>query len=208
MSNSEYILRRNTLFEQTEEVKEQNERIRIGKSNFDGLPPDKQLKVLGFKSAPPRRVLTEAQDKANNATRHAESALQSKCVAWVKKWYPKHRIVLHKREGKRSKFHQNLQKKLNANADGYPDHEFPTVSMFIEFKRPGEGWLMADGKTVKKIYRHQYRMHLQLWSEGKTAYFCNDFDVFRAMYKCAAAGQHYVQQVYECPADVVKELKF
>lgn len=44
--------------------------------------------MIGMKSAPKRKVVTEAEDKANRDKRNAENDLQSKICKWLRATYP------------------------------------------------------------------------------------------------------------------------
>jgi|GEM_PF-1805706 len=211
--NAEIIERNKQLAEKypesADDYNAQTERILSGKTDFNPLrdkynaaSPADQLRMMGVKSGKAGKVYTVAEDKAKRLSAHAESNLQLLCLKWVKKWFPEDRTIIHKREGKRHGFNRAVLSTLNNNSDGYPDHEFNCSTqglLYIEFKRPGEDWLLKDGKTVKTAYRHQYRMHLQLWKENKPVYFCNDFDKFRELYKAFKSGNKLPQQIYICP---------
>lgn len=177
-----------------------NKHLADMKERFNNADPVRQLAMLGVKSGKAGKVFTEAEDKAKTKSRHAESNLQLKCLKWVKKWFPDDRTIVHKREGKRHGFNRAVLRTLNNNSDGYPDHEFSCAKnglLYVEFKRESEGWLLKDNLTVKTAYRHQYKMHLQLWSEGKPVYFCNDFDKFRELYKAFKEGKPLAKQLYK-----------
>lgn len=157
--------------------------------------------LLGVKSAPVRKVVTIDEDRANRASKHAEISLQATFCTWVKDNYPKVRFIRHEREGKRSYVAQNINKKLN-NAGSMPDMEFlepvgKYLGLFIEFKRPGEGWLLMDGVTVKKAYAKQYENHCMLWDKGYVVYFCNDFEIAKQIFIQYYAGRNMRQRIYK-----------
>lgn len=170
-----------------------------------------QFGLLGVKSAPKRKVIAEAYDKPR---KHAESTLHLTFCKWVRKTYPELKFVRHEREKSRSYGSQNLMQVYN-NLDGLPDMEIFTVSgllrnsfrvdnnvmfvytgLYLEFKKPGENWLLRDGKTVKPSYAHQYACHQHLWSIGRCAYFANDLETAKKILISYLNGTPIAKQEY------------
>ena len=138
--------------------------------------------------------------KREKKMKHEESDLHLQFCKWIKNDLPREQpalanyplqFVRHEREKARSNFMQNLMQVYNTDWDKLPDFEglFPSAlitppnpyigisylfGLYIEFKRPGRNWLLADGKTLSKEFIGQYRCHEHLWSIGRCAYFCND----------------------------------
>lgn len=157
--------------------------------------------LLGMKSAPNAKILTVDEDKAKRASRHAEISLQAKYCTWLKKEYPEIKFLRHEREKARGKFGQNQMKVLNS-AGSMPDHEFlePVGNykgLYIEFKRPGESWLLADDITVKPRYADQYENHCMLWSKGYVVYFCNDLEIAKQIWQQYYSGRNMRQRIYK-----------
>lgn len=157
--------------------------------------------MLGMKSALAAKILTVAEDKSIRSSRHAEISLQAKYCAWVKGNYPNIKFLRHEREGKRSYVAQNLNKKLN-NAGSMPDMEFlepvgKYLGLLIEFKRPGEDWLLKDGITVKPKYADQYANHCMLWDKGYVVYFCNDMEIAKQIWMQYYSGRNMRQRIYK-----------
>lgn len=118
---------------------------------------------------------------------YKEADLHLKFCRWVKKWYPDLKFIRHEKEGKRTKYMQNLILVYN-NLDGIPDWELVhSPGFYIEFKKPGETWMLKTG-VIKKQYQHQYECHKYLWSIGRFAYFCNDFEEAKQLLKDYLAG--------------------
>jgi hypothetical protein len=125
---------------------------------------------------------------------HKEADLHLKFCKWVKSAYPGLKFVRHEKEGKRGKFMQNASKVYNTDS-GLPDFELLAGSGFyLEFKRRGEEW-QSKG-AIKAQYQHQYEMHLHLWSIGRCAYFCNDFEMAKELVGMYMEGEPYARQEY------------
>jgi len=156
--------------------------------------------LLGVKSAKTAKIVTEEQDKKNRASRYAEMTLQATFCKWVSKEYPNVKFIHHEREGKRGGFKQNQNKVLNT-AGSMPDWETTQTTdryagLLIEFKRPGEDWLLKSGH-VKPKYVHQYECHLQLWEQRKVVYFCNDLEIAKMILKQYLEGRTMRQRTYK-----------
>lgn len=149
--------------------------------------------------------------KPRAKSKHEESDLHLTFCKWVKKDYPDLMFVRHEKEGKRSKYMQNLVLKYNS-LSGLPDFELlaDTVlrdrygdiigtgyaGLYLEFKRPGRTWTLADGKTLAVGFEAQYACHKHLWSIGRCAYFCNDFEDAKQKLKDYIAGNPQLMQDY------------
>lgn len=134
------------------------------------------------------------------AMTHKEADLHLKFCKWVKSNYPNFEFVRHEKERKRSNFLQSVHKVYNT-ADSLPDFELLEVSglnnrLYIEFKRPSENWLMADGISIKTEYAHQYLYHQKLWERGSCVYFCNDLEVAKDLLISYVAGKPCARQLY------------
>lgn len=173
------------------------------RDEFSNLSDAEQLKMIGVRSGKKMTITTDAKIKANKASRHAEMSLQAQYCTWLRTLPVVPKFIHHEREGKRSYVAQNLTQKLNS-AGAMPDHEFlepvgKYTGLLIEFKRPGENWLMADGITVKKQYAHQYANHVMLWTKGKVVYFCNDLEIAKQIWLQYSDGRNMRQRVYKFP---------
>lgn len=138
---------------------------------------DKYDPMNMYKSAPRGRgkVVTELPKR-----KHEEADLHLAFCKWIKLQYPKIEFIRHEREKARGYMLQGLFKIYNS-LEGVPDFELVEPShgfnrLYIEFKKPGEKWLLRDGLTVKPDYVHQYECHMKLWNKGSAVYFCNDFE--------------------------------
>jgi len=188
-----YIAQRELLFPDTKYF----DRYNMTRDQFEQLSPAEQLKVLGVKSA------KKTKDPAEKKRGYEEMSLQAQFCNWVKKNYPDVKFLHHERERKRGKFAQNQTKVIN-NAGSMPDWETTTTTdkyagLYIEFKRPGEKWLMADNETVKPEYAHQYKCHVQLWAQRKVVYFCNDLEIAKMILQQYLEGRNMRQRVYKFP---------
>lgn len=160
--------------------------------------------------------------KPRAKSKHEESDLHLKFCKWVKKEYPGLQFVRHEREQKRSFYMQNLMQVYNSDEDKLPDFELLQPSamipyqekawhyhrLYIEFKKPGESWLMADGKTVKKPYRGQAARHQAFWDIGSCAYFCNDLQDAKILFELYIIGTPRPKQVYIIPVEPITDLPF
>ncbi len=138
---------------------------------------------------------------------HAESTLQQQFCQRVRKIAPTVDFIRHEREKQRTKFMGSLMGVFNS-LDGIADWECIDSfgiyhGMYIEFKKPGENWLMADGVTVKKDYTHQYRFHQRAWIKGRPAYFCNDLEKAEELLLAYISGNPLPMQVYEIHKDML-----
>lgn len=132
--------------------------------------------------------------------KHEEADLHLAFCKWVKKTYPEDNFIRHEREGKRSAYMQNLFKVYNNGIDKLPDFEaLIGDGFYIEFKKPGEKWLLKDGKTVKPSYAGQYKTHKLLWDLGRCVWFCNDLEVAKGLYGAYKSGLIPKQQNYLLP---------
>lgn len=155
-----------------------------------------KLKMLGIRSA----------KKPQAARKHEEITLQAQFCTWVKHNYPEVKFLRHEREKARSKFLQNQMKVLN-NAGSMPDWECTTTTvnyagLYIEFKKPGEKWLMADNETIKADYAFQYHCHVGLWKERRVVYFCNDLEIAKLILQQYLEGRIMRQRVYKYPVSL------
>lgn len=150
--------------------------------------------------------------REKKSIKHEESDLQLKFCKWVKREYPEKQFIRHEREKQRSVFMQNLMKVFNTEWDKMPDWEglfqssrydigepplYEYSGLYIEFKKPGEKWLMADGLTIKKQYEYQHKCHLFLWSIGRPAYFCNDLEDAQDIFMKYVIGTPLPKQIYK-----------
>lgn len=141
--------------------------------------------------------------KKREPSKHEEADLHLSFCKWIRKEYPNLIFVRHEKEGKRSKFLQSLVKAYNSQA-GLPDFELLSLGIkqqertgfYIEFKKPGEKWLLKDGYTIKPDYEHQYEMHCHLWLIGRCVYFCNDLEAAKELFTAYVNGNPYPQQRY------------
>jgi hypothetical protein len=173
------------------------------REQYQALSPADQLKAIGVKSGRTAKIYTEAEDKANKASKHAEITLQAQFCTWVKANYPNIKFLRHEREKKRGHFSQNQMQVLNS-AGSMPDWETTETTdkyagLLIEFKRPGEKWLMADGETIKTEYAHQYHCHVGLWKQRRVVYFCNDIEIAKLIMIQYLAGRNMRQRIYKYP---------
>lgn len=98
---------------------------------------------------------------------------------------------------------QGLFKVYNS-MQGVPDFELIEAAhglnrLYIEFKKPGEKWLLRDGLTVKPDYVHQYECHVKLWQKGSAAYFCNDLEQAQNLLVSYLKGCPVKKQEYRVP---------
>lgn len=155
-----------------------------------------RLKMLGIKSAPKKRDQSKPR-------KHEEITLQAQFCIWVKHTHPEVKYLRHERERARSKFMQNQIKVLNS-AGSMPDWECTTTTtnyagLYIEFKKPGEKWLMADNETIKPEYAYQYHCHVGLWKQRRVVYFCNDLEIAKMILTQYLEGRVMRQRVYKYP---------
>lgn len=158
--------------------------------------------MIGVRSAPKHKIVTEVEDKAKKR-KHEEIELQAAFCMWVKKNHPEVKFLRHEREKQRSNFMQNQMQVLNS-AGSMPDWETTFVvgnytGLLIEFKKPGEKWLMADGETIKTEYAFQYKCHVDLWKQRRVVYFCNDLEIAKMILEQYLAGRIMRQRVYKYP---------
>ncbi len=171
-----------------------------------------QYGLLGAKSSKYQGV------KDDKPRKHEESTLHATFCKWLHKEYPELQFVRHEREKKRSWFMQMLFKVLNSDIDKLPDFELlqngrgingyscglPVYTIFcglyIEFKKPGEKWLLRDGKTVKPEYANQYKFHIFAWTIGRPTYFCNDLEDAKRIVVAYLAGTPLPKQEYDLPS--------
>ena len=73
------------------------------------------------------------------------------------------------------------------------------TGLLIEFKKPGEKWLMADNETIKQEYVYQYHCHTQLWKQRRVVYFCNDFEIAKLILQQYIEGRIMRQRIYKYP---------
>lgn len=150
--------------------------------------------MLMFRGAKPAKIVQDTPRQ------HLEADLHLKCCTWIKKHYPDDNFVRHEKERQRGYLNQNLMQKYNS-IGGLCDFELIMAcgglfGLYIEFKKPGENWLLKDGKTVKPAYAHQYEFHKVAWQTKRAAYFCNDFEVFTKLYEAYRSGLPYPKQIY------------
>jgi hypothetical protein len=158
--------------------------------------------LLGVKSAPKHKIITEAPKR-----KHEESTLQQQFCQQVRKIAPTIDFVRHEREKSRSLFMGSLMGVFNS-LDGIADWECLDAfgnyhGMYIEFKKPGTKWLMADGITVKKEYTHQYLFHQRMWNKGRPAYFCNDLLAGLLLLRKYTECDPYPMQEYKIHPDML-----
>lgn len=144
-----------------------------------------------------------AYSKPRAKPTHKEADLHLAFCKWIKKEYPHVPFIRHEKEKARTPFLRSLLQVYN-NLDGIPDFEATFAAglkngLYVEFKKPGEGWLMADGKTVKTAYRHQAGCHRILWRQGRCAYFCNDLEIAKELFRSYLNGEPFPQQEYTIP---------
>jgi hypothetical protein len=165
---------------------------------------------IGYRN--PRKyqgVMTDQQAKEKDQRKHDEATLHLQFCRWIKKEHPDLLFIRHEKEKKRSHFLGNLMQVYNS-LDGIPDfellepiiygkHEFGKMfnRLYIEFKKPGEYWLEARTGNVKKAYRHQYACHVKLWQKGSCAYFCNDLEIAKELFRAYLLGKPHPQQIYK-----------
>lgn len=159
------------------------------------------LGIIGVKSAPKAKIVKESEDKPR---KHEEISLQAQFCNWVKKEYPDIKFLRHEREKARSNFMGNQMKVMNS-AGSMPDWETTEVignytGLLIEFKKPGEKWLLKDNVTVKPAYAHQYACHLGLWKQRRVVYFCNDLEIAKIIIQQYLQGRTMRQRIYKFPA--------
>lgn len=162
-----------------------------------------QMKMLGIKGRKTPLILTPEQDAAKTTRKHEEISLQAKFCNWMRLHYPEIKFLRHEREKARSKFMQNQMQVLNS-AGSMPDWETTYTNerytgLLIEFKKPGEKWLLQDNETMKPEYVHQYHCHTQLWKQRRVVYFCNDFDIACMIWEQYKEGRIMRQRVYKYP---------
>ncbi|HXP53161.1 MAG TPA: hypothetical protein VN922_24670 [Bacteroidia bacterium] len=165
------------------------------KAKYDNATDADKLKMLGFKSA--------KKPRAETKRKHEEITLHAQFCNWVRVNYPEVKFLRHEREKARSKFMGNQMKVMNT-AGSMPDWESTTTTeryagLLLEFKKPGEKWLMADNETIKAEYAFQYHCHVGLWKQRKVVYFCNDFDIAKLILKQYLEGRTMRQRVYKYP---------
>jgi len=136
--------------------------------------------------------------------KHEEADLQRAFCKKIKKLYPDDSFLRHEREGKRTPFMQNLFNDMNHGIDKLPDFEGLITNeaytgFYIEFKKPGEKWLLKDGITVKPQYANQYRCHLLLRSMGRAVWFCNHIEIGLMLYEGFKNNLTYPLQDYLLP---------
>lgn len=138
--------------------------------------------------------------------KHEEANLHLSFCKWVKSTYPQDNFIRHEREGKRSLYMQNLFKVYNNGIDKLPDFEAlirndQYSGFYIEFKKPGEKWLLKDCKTVKPQYAGQYKTHHELKKLGRALYFSNDLEHAKSLYIAFKENRTLPMQEYELPID-------
>jgi hypothetical protein len=175
------------------------------RDKFNELSEADQLKMLGVRSGKTAKIITETQDALNRQSRHAEMTLQATFCKWVTTNYPNIKFIHHEREGKRGNFKQNQNKVLNT-AGSMPDWETTQTTerysgLLIEFKRPGEDWLLKSG-YVKPKYVHQYECHMALWLQRKVVYFCNDLEIAKMILQQYLEGRTMRQRFYKVKGNI------
>jgi len=165
------------------------------KSKYENVSDADKLKMLGMKSAKKTRETSKRK--------HEEIDLQAQFCNWVRVNYPEIKFLRHEREKARSKFMQNQMKVLNS-AGSMPDWETTHstdkyTGLLIEFKKPGEKWLMADNETIKPEYAFQYHCHVSLWKQRRVVYFCNDFEIAKMILMQYLEGRNMRQRIYKYP---------
>ena len=96
------------------------------------------------------------------------------------------------------------QMKVMNSAGSMPDWETTEstdkyTGLLIEFKKPGEKWLLKDNVTVKPAYVHQYHCHIGLWKQRRVVYFCNDLEIAKMILQQYLEGRIMRQRIYKFP---------
>lgn len=174
------------------------------KARYDAATPAEQLRIMGVKSKPNAKILTEAEDKAKRESRFAEDTCVNKIAKDFKKDYPGIPFNIDKVAQRRSKIGGNIHKSA-AFQSGHPDIHIPVAkggfnALYIEQKLSlsifyQDSRILKPGPDHHAIWQSLY--HAALREQGNYVMFSVSEDATWKIIRRYMSGNPYPQQVFE-----------
>lgn len=163
-----------------------------------------ELRVMGVRDAPKVKVVTEAQDKANRASRHEEDNIVSAWGKWFKVEYPNVPYTIDKVAQSRSQLGGVIHK-ASQYQKGNPDIFIQSpkagfAGCFIEQKRNDDIFykdtrILKPGSDNQLIWQSIY--HTDLRDQGYWVMFSISLESTKKITERYMAGNPYPMQVFE-----------
>lgn len=183
------------------------------KEKYDNATEADKLRMLGIKSAPVAKVVTEQQDKANTASRFAEDNIVNAWAKWFKQAYADIPFTIDKVAQSRGKLSGAIMAAASYRR-GNPD-------IFIQSPKAGYAGCFIEQKTSEDIFYQGTRIlkpgsdnrmiwqslyHADLREQGYWVMFSISLEATKKISERYMAGNPYPQQIftYHCkPEDTL-----
>lgn len=171
---------------------------------YDNASPTDQLKMLGIKSAPKHKIVTEAEDKASKQSKFKEDNIVNAWAKWFKATYSNVPYTIDKVAQRRSGYGGAIHKSA-AYQSGNPD-------IFVQSAKGGFHGLYIEQKTSDDIFYKGTRIlkpgnenhliwqslyHADLRKQGYWVMFSISLESSKKITDRYMSGNPYQQQCFE-----------